>query len=79
MAERLSNMKHTYPLPDRLKDTELFYQHIRLGLMLCGGSDLNHMDRQVKKAESGLSKEDRLLLRANWRLVRARLVAEGYV
>ena len=71
-------MKHIYPLPEKLKDPELFYRHIRLGLMLCGGSDLPWMDREAKKAESGLSKEDRNLLRANWIQIRARLESEGW-
>lgn len=67
------------PLSDKLKDPERMYKHVALGLMLVSGSDLNSMDRQVEATESGLSPEDKLLLRANWKLVKARLESEGYV
>lgn len=67
-----------HPLSDKLNDPERI-EHVALGLMLVSGSDLNWVDRQVKDAESGISQEDKRLLRANWKLVRARLESEGYV
>jgi len=62
-----------------VKDQEEMYKKVALGLMLVSGSDLNWMDQQMQDKESGLSQEDQLLLRANWKLVRARLESEGYV
>lgn len=77
--EILSTRQPTHPLSDKLNDPERMYKHVAFGLMLVSGSDLNWVDSQVKDAESGISREDKLLLRANWKLVKARLESEGYV
>lgn len=78
MKAVLVNHSQTSTLGYKLSDPESMY-HIRLGLMLINGSDLEWMDEQVKEFAPELTVQDRLLLRTNWRLVRARLVAEGYV
>ena len=62
-----------------VNDQEEMYKRVALGLTLVSGSDLNWMDQQMKDKESRLGEEDKLLLRANWKLVRARLESEGYV
>ena len=79
MKAVLVNHSQTSTLGYKLSDPESMYNHIRLGLMLINGSDLEWMDEQVNEFLPELTVQDRLLLRTNWRLVRARLVAEGYV
>jgi len=69
----------TQPLQDRLKDPERMYRYLALGMTLVSGADLKWMGRQMRVVESKLSKKDKLLLRANWKRVRARLKSEGYV
>ena len=52
---------------------------MRLGLILVSGSDLNWMDEQIYALCLKLNQEDAPLLRANWKVVRARLESEGWV
>ena len=69
----------TRPLADSLKDPERMYRHLCLGLMLVSGSSLSWMSQQIESLGSCLKKEDGRLLRGNWTLVKARLIADGYV
>lgn len=63
----------------RLLDADALYNHVASGLTLVSGSDLKFMDEQIAGLCLKLNSEDELILKANWKLVRARLESEGYV
>jgi hypothetical protein len=71
-------LKLPKPLSKTLRDPELMYGHIRVGLTLVSGSDMSYMEKQMKKCSVGMNKEDKQVLKNNWALVKARLIEEGW-
>jgi hypothetical protein len=66
-------------MTENLRNPERMYEHFRLGLTLVSGSDLNWLNQQIESRSSDLNTEDKQRLKDNWILVRAKLVADGYM